>query len=1174
MKKGIICASAFVLFFALFADFASADPNIVGHWKFDGASGTTAIDSSGNNYNGTIFGGAALNGSGRLTLDGVDDYVTLPIGPLLATLTNCSFVAWIDFADSGGAWQRIFDFGSSTTVNMFLTPSAGGGGLRFAITTGGSGGEQKITAASALTGGVHRVIVTINADTDTGRLYLDDVLVAQNTSLTLTPSSLGNTTRNWLGRSQYSGDAYFKGSYDEFIIYNYVLPESEILGPSASGPSPADGAQNVVGDVLLSWLAGYGAVSHDVYFGTHFGDVNDANNTLPIGGIYKGSQPVIDCSYDPGRLDEGQTYYWRIDEVNGASITKGDVWSFTIFSYIFEGYEIYGNSSELNTAWVPSGSAAVQLATETSHKGQQSMELSYANESGNYYSKAKKTFSPAMNWQVSGVGAISLYFKGIASNDADQLYLIIEDGDWIPGTAVIKYDGNPNDLKKEYWQRWDIDLQELIENNPTFRIKEISSIAVAVGDISNQQPGGSGTIYIDDIGFKEYDCIEKNKPVADFDGDCDVDSKDMQYLAQRWLDEGTLADLIEDGNVDFKDYSVAADKWLGSYDEWPAALDPDEFLDAVPFYDVNITGGLWAERMETDRTVTIPHLLSKLESERRIDNLRIAAGLMTGSYYGYVFNDSDVYKTIEAIGYSLKLYPDPALEATTDNIIDIIEAAQWEDGYLNSYYTIVKPAQRWTNEESDHETYCAGHFIEGALAYYDATGKQKIMNIATKLADHMNTTFGEGRLMDPPGHQEVELALMKLYNLTGDVNYLNLTKFFIDQRGNAAGHSLYGTYSQDHVPLVQQDTGVGHAVRACYFYHGVVEVAREILEQDYMKATMKVWDNIVSAKTYIIGGLGQPGGPEGFTVDYALGNNSYCETCASIAFANWNHRMFLVTGDGKYLDMMERSIYNNILSGISLSGNRFFYPNALESGGATRPDWYACACCPPNEGRFIMSIGEKSCAHNDDAIYMTMYIEGNAQVQMTSNTVNFAVDTNYPWDGDITITVNPQQSASLPIYLRIPGWARNMPVPGNLYDYISDSPEQVTLQVNSSPVQLDIVKGFAKIERTWNAGDTIHLVLPMPVRKVIAHPLVTADTGKVVIERGPVVYCAEGIDNGGSVSGITIPDSLAFTATYEPSTLRGVVVLRSTSPSVTMVPYYTWANRGSTPMRVWQTRQQ
>jgi len=843
---------------------------------------------------------------------------------------------------------------------------------------------------------------------------------------------------------------------------------------------------------------------------------------------------------------------------------------------VLDNFEDYNDSNELNNAWAPVGSGTVTLSTDVSHKSEKSMELHFDNDSGFYYSAAKMAFDSNSDWTLDGMESMSVYFRGSAGNDADELFVVVEDNDWIPSTSMVRYDGNANDLKNEYWQRWDINLDEFVEKNPAFRLQAVSSIEIAVGDITNVQPGGTGTIYIDDITFKGIRCIDKNKAVADFDGDCDVDMDDLKYLLDRWLGTDFDADLIEDESLDFKDYTVVADKWQGEYENWPVPLDTDNFLTPVPFYDVNITGGLWAERMQVVRTVTIPHCWQQCESSsvdsvNRIDNFRKAAGLMGGSYEGYVFNDSDIYKTIEATGYSLKLFPDPALEAYTDSIIDIVEAAQWEDGYLNTYYTLTNPSNRWTNIKDNHELYCAGHLFEGAVAYYQATGKDKLLNISVDFADQILDEFGPGKNMHPPGHPEIEIGLMKMYHLLADQRYFDLAKFYCDQRGNAEGHTLYGgTYYLDHLPLVEQDTGVGHCVRAAYLYTGASDVARVNLDQGYMNALVKIWDNIVSAKTYITGGIGQPGGDnEGFAAEYHLPNDSYCETCASLAFAKWNHRMFLLTGDGKYLDMMEKSMHNNALSGISLSGDRFFYPNRLESSGATRPVWYGCACCPPHLAKYVMSIGGYAYAHNDQALYVSLYMNGTAQIQLTSNTVNLSVDTNYPWDGDVEITVTPTQAENFPIYLRIPGWARNIPMPGNLYGYINDSNESVMIEVNGSAVEYDIVKGFAKIERVWNIGDTIDIVLPMPVRKVVAHPYVTADVGLVAVQRGPIVYCAEAIDNGGSVYDLIVNDELEFSATYEPGTLNGVAVLRSTDPEITLVPYYTWANRGSTPMTVW-----
>ncbi len=840
-----------------------------------------------------------------------------------------------------------------------------------------------------------------------------------------------------------------------------------------------------------------------------------------------------------------------------------------------EDFESYNDSVELNDIWSAIGSAAVTLSTDIAHKSAKSMELDFDNDSGDYYSAAKMVFDSNSDWTLDEMESISIYFRGSAGNDADKLYVVIEDDDWIPSTAAVKYDGDANDLKNEYWQRWDIDLDEFLQENPAFRLQAVSSIEIGVGDATNEQPGGTGTIYIDDITFKPVRCVDKNKAVADFDGDCDVDENDLKYLVDRWLGTDYAADLIEDMSVDFKDYKIVAGKWLDEYENWPVPLDTDNFLTPVDFTDVDITGGLWAERMETDRTVTIPHIIQKCIDTGRIDNFKLAGGLISGSHQGsYPFDDTDPYKTLEAASYRLALNYDAALDATMDEWITYFDAAMEEDGYLytcrtNGAHSGWTGPERWSNLGSSHELYCMGHFYEAAVAHYNATGKTSLLNLAQENAELLFDTFNEDGLLIPPGHQEIEIGLMKMYHTLGDQRYFDLAKFYCDQRGNAEGHSLYGTYSQDHVPLVEQDEGVGHAVRAGYFYTGAADVARVNLDQDYMNAIIKVWNNIVNCKTYITGGLGQPGGPEGFTVDYDLGNNSYCETCASLAFAKWNHRMFLLTGDGKYLDMMEKSMHNNILSGLSLSGDHFFYPNKLESSGDTRPDWYTCACCPPHLAKYIMSIGGYAYAHNDQAVYVNLYMNGTAQIQLASNTVNLSVDTNYPWDGDVEVTVNPAQSENFPVYLRIPGWARNIPMPGNLYGYMNDCNESVTIEINGSPVEYDMVKGFARIDRVWSSGDTIELVFPMPVRKVIAHPYVTADVGLVAVQRGPVVYCAEGIDNGGSVFDLVVDEDVEFTATYEPGTLNGVTVLYGTETEITLVPYYTWANRGSTPMKVW-----
>lgn len=1190
----VLCAGTYVL---------AADP--VGQWKFDEASGTTAYDSSAGAHNGTVNGGATLNGSGLLTLDGTDDYVSLPIGSVISSLNSCTIAAWINLPASVGNWKRVFDFGSSTTINMFLTPKTDSGVMRFAITTSGGGGEQQLTAAVTPSSGAHIIIVRIDSVADRGTLFLDGTIVATNNSMTLAPSNLGSTTNNWLGRSEYSGDGYFNCSYDEFRIYNYAMSDTEIAILSqrtkASNPGPADGASVLCGNIELGWQAGIKAVSHDIYFGTDFTAINNATPESHTGVTYAS---VDVNSYDPGGLNCRKTYYWRIDEVNDPNIWKGDVWSFTMYTNTFEDFESYANSGELTAVWLPAGAGTADLATDTAHSGVQSMALTYFNGNSPYYTSVNSVLSPIQDFRANNIRSISLYFRGYADNTLENMYMIFEDADWGTEKTVIKYDGDPNNLKSEAWSRWDIDIQQLVDANPVFRLGKISKITIALGNPENPQPGSSGVIYIDDIALRLMRCVEKNEPLADLNGDCVVDINDIKLLALYWLSGESKADAYQDKFVDLKDEAVVANKWLQQVPQWPKLVDSDKFLTAVPFYDVNVIGGLWGKRIATVRDVTIAHCWNKNETTTgRLSNFYNAIN-HTGSHQGYVFNDTDIYKTLEATAYSLRLFPDANLEAYADNIINIIGQVQWSgynnpaiDGYLNTTYSIPnpQPTSIWKeNSSNNHETYCAGHFIESAIAYYQTTGKVKVLDIAKKFANNMCANFGPGKLMNPPGHQEVELALMKLYWLTGDVNYFNLTKFFIDQRGNAAGHSLYGTYAQDDKPLVDQTTGVGHAVRASYFYSGVADVARVNEDQAYMNALLRVWDNIVSCKTYITGGLGQPGGPEGFTVDYDLGNNSYCETCASIAFANWNYRMFLLTGDGRYVDMMERSMLNNVLSGISLQGNTFFYPNALNTSGATRPDWYDCACCPPNEARFIMSIGEKAYAIKGNNIYVSCYMNGTAAINTPGNTVNLVVDTNYPWFGNVSIIVNPQHSGEFAVYLRIPGWAQGRTSAGNLYKYLDQPFNPPELQVNGIPLDVVVEKGFTCIKRTWQAGDVIELSLPMPVRRTVTHPSVAADAGLVELERGPIVYCAEFADaNGGKINHLVIQDDANLTSQFktnllnsptiitEGSVLTGTVKGAYTLPGggyelrdelFTAIPYYAWAHRGSGAMKVWMPR--
>jgi len=608
-------------------------------------------------------------------------------------------------------------------------------------------------------------------------------------------------------------------------------------------------------------------------------------------------------------------------------------------------------------------------------------------------------------------------------------------------------------------------------------------------------------------------------------------------------------------------------------------------LTAVPFTDVTVADEFWAPRMETNRKVTVAYDFEKCEQTGRVDNFAKAGGLMEGEFEGIYFNDSDLYKVIEGAAYSLKIHPDPELEKYVDGVIEKIAAAQWDDGYLYTFYSLPQhqPEKRWTDVRNMHELYCAGHFFEAAVAYYQTTGKRKILDVAIRLADYIDSVFGPGKKHDVPGHEEIEIGLVKLYGVTGEKRYLELAKFFLDERGRANGRELYGDYCQDHKPVVEQDAAVGHAVRAGYLYSGMADVAALTSDIDYIKALDRIWQDVVSKKLYITGGLGARGGGESFGEDYELPNaTAYCETCAAIANAMWNHRMSLLHGDAKYIDVLERVIYNGFLSGISLSGNKFFYPNPLASEGKyQRSPWFGCACCPTNIVRFMPSLPGYAYAQQADNVYVNLFIAGSAEIKIGQNTVHMQQQTRYPWDGNVRITVEPEYLGHLTVYVRIPGWARNRPVPSDLYSYPDICWEEVTLKVNGNPVALNIVKGYARIRRAWKKGDAIELNLPMPIRRVVAHPKVKDDIGRTAIERGPVVYCFEGADNPKGVANLILPLEAKLQSEYQGDLLGGVVTITGRGQirhdgkkvvediDVVAIPYYAWAHRGKNEMAVW-----
>jgi DUF1680 family protein len=618
-------------------------------------------------------------------------------------------------------------------------------------------------------------------------------------------------------------------------------------------------------------------------------------------------------------------------------------------------------------------------------------------------------------------------------------------------------------------------------------------------------------------------------------------------------------------------------------------------LKAVPFTDVVIADEFWAPRIQTNRKVTVPYCFSKCEETGRIDNFAKAGGLMEGKFEGIYFNDSDLYKVIEGAAYSLKTHPDAELAKYVDGVIDKIAAAQWEDGYLYTFYSVGgrQPEKRWTNCKDKHELYCAGHFFEAAVAYWQATGKRKILDVAIRLADCIDSVFGPDKKRDIPGHEEIEIGLVKLYRATGNEKYLKLAKFFLDERGRAHGRKLYGQYCQDHKPVVEQDAAVGHAVRAGYLYSGMADVAAATGDANYVKALDKIWQDVVSKKLYVIGGIGARHGGESFGADYELPNKTaYCETCAAIANALWNHRMFLLHGDAKYIDVLERIIYNGFLSGVSLSGDKFFYQNPLactSDSKKQRSVWFNCACCPTNVVRFVPSVGGYIYASGAGSLYVNLFISGGGTIKLGDNLVKLRQETRYPWDGNIKITVEPQRSSEFTVYVRVPGWARNQPVPtSRLYRYLTTGTEQVTLKVNDKPISVHTEKGFVGIRRRWQHGDMIELNLPMLIRRVLCKPEVKDNAGRVALERGPLVYCAEWLDNGGQVHHMVLTDDVGLKCRYREELLGGMTVIEGTVLGVetskdrtsrikdevpfAAIPYYAWAHRGPGEMAVWLPR--
>ena len=620
----------------------------------------------------------------------------------------------------------------------------------------------------------------------------------------------------------------------------------------------------------------------------------------------------------------------------------------------------------------------------------------------------------------------------------------------------------------------------------------------------------------------------------------------------------------------------------------------------VPFTSVQFQDDFWLPRMETNRTVTIPYAFEQSKETGRIKNFEIAAGMEEGGFCtAYPFNDSDVYKIIEGASYSFKVHPDPELDEYLDELIAKIGAAQEEDGYIYTARSIfpeppkvrwVDTEERWSNMYLGHELYNAGHMYEAAVAHYQATGKRTFLDIALKNADLVDSVFGPGKKIGVPGHQEIEIGLVKLYRVTGNKKYLNLAKFFLDERGHPHERELYGEYSQDHIPVTEQTEPVGHAVRAAYMYAGMTDMAALTGDQEYQKALDTLWNNVVGKKMYITGGIGSRGGGESFGGDYELPNASaYCETCAAIANAFWNHRMFLLTGNAKYLDVLERVLYNGIISGIGLTGDLFFYPNPLTSyGQQQRSPWFTCACCPSNVTRFVPSVPGYVYATQGNDLFINLFVQNEAEVQTDNQIVHVKQETDYPWDGKIIIAIDPEKAKAFTISVRIPGWARNQPVASDLYSYLKNSDEKPRLQINGEPLDFMVKNGFVHIGREWKKGDTIALELPMAIRRVLSHEKVEENAGRVALERGPLVYCAEWVDNNGYVSNIILDDDATLAPQFRENLIHGVMRIHGVTSALkynidgktpikakqgfTAIPYYAWAHRGQGEMTVWLAR--
>lgn len=641
------------------------------------------------------------------------------------------------------------------------------------------------------------------------------------------------------------------------------------------------------------------------------------------------------------------------------------------------------------------------------------------------------------------------------------------------------------------------------------------------------------------------------------------------------------------------------------------AQNKDYPIHTVPFTQVALTDNFWLPRIKVNATVTIPASFQRCESTGRVKNFVMAAERKGKFCTIYPFDDTDIYKTIEGASYSLSLFPDAALKAYIDSLITIIGKAQEPDGYLYTARSInpndVHPwsgKERWEKErELSHELYNAGHLYEAAAAHYLATGEKNLLNIALKNADLVCSVFGPApdQKKVAPGHEVVEMGLVKLYRITGNTKYLSTAKFFIEQRGHYNGYDSTskdewknGKYWQDDKPVVEQTEAEGHAVRAGYLYSAMADAAALTGDTALLNAVDRIWENEVSKKIYVQGGVGAVGDGERFGENYELPNaTAYNETCAAIANVFFNYRMFLLHGDSKYIDVLEKTLYNGLISGVGMDGKSFFYTNAMQIKNsfqhpdmeATRSGWFPCSCCPTNVVRLIPSVPGYVYAQKDNNVYVNLFISGNTTLNVNHKQVQIVQQNNYPWDGDLKFNITPKAAIAFNLLVRIPGWARDEAIPSDLYQFANASDKKVEIKINGQPAEYTMQNGYAVLSRTWKKGDVVEVNLPMEVRRVVANENVKDDIGKVALQSGPIIYCAEWVDNNGKAANFIIPNSATFTTEFKSDLLNGVEVIKSNVPAVivsndgssvstvkqsfTAIPYYAWAHRGKGEMMIW-----